>query len=131
MTFENGCTLVVAPPQSVFGIATQSCCIRCPGDGDDPADIPLPPCESDDPPEYCDEAGSCFDKDLSGDTPEATLDEEIIRGLEEAGALEDLWELSNPNDNDQSNRQERGGWIVRSDDGSYDVVAFDEVASDP
>ena len=27
---------MVAPPQSVFGIATQSCCIRCPDEGDDP-----------------------------------------------------------------------------------------------
>jgi hypothetical protein len=97
---------------------------------DEPEEEFEPPCESDNPPEYCDEAGSCYDKDLSGETPEARLDEEIIRGLEDSGELDELWALSNPNDEDQSNRQERGGWIVRSDDGSYRVVSYDEVSSD-
>jgi len=33
---SEDCILAVNPSQSVFGIATQSCCIRCPDEGDDP-----------------------------------------------------------------------------------------------
>ena len=33
---SEDCVLAVNPSQSVFGIATQSCCIRCPDEGDDP-----------------------------------------------------------------------------------------------
>jgi len=82
------------------------------------------PCESANPPDYCDEAGSCYDKNISNEN-----DRNIIRGLEDNGELNELWKKSNPNVSDQSKREERGGWVV-STDGGYKVVEFHEVEND-
>lgn len=40
-----------------------------------------------------------------------------------------MWEKSNADASDQSKREERGGWIVSTDDGGYKLVEFDEVQS--
>jgi len=89
-------------------------------------DVPEDPCDSTatNPPAYCDEAGSCFDRNISDEN-----DRDIIRGLEDNGELNELWKKSNPNASDQSQREERGGWIV-STDGGYDLVEFHEVEND-
>lgn len=101
-----------------------------PGSGCVPAE-PISPCESDNPPDYCDEAGSCHGQDLSAEDSEAAQnDEEIVRGLEDSGALNELWANSNADAEDQSARREQGGWVVADDDGSYHVVPFDEVEND-
>jgi hypothetical protein len=83
------------------------------------------PCESANPPDYCDEAGSCYDKSI-----EDQYDRQVIRALENEGTLNNLWQKGNPEANDQSERRERGGWIVQNDDGSYDLVEFHEAESD-
>ncbi len=82
------------------------------------------PCESDNPPDYCDEAGSCYDRTIANEN-----DRNIIQGLEDNGELNELWKKSNPNVSDQSKREERGGWIV-STDGGYKLVEFHEAESD-
>ena len=94
------------------------------GGSSDPDPEPDNPCESDNPPDYCDEAGSCYDKSIDNEN-----DRKIIRGLEDQGVLKDLWEKSNADASDQSKREERGGWIVSTDDGGYKLVEFDEVQS--
>jgi len=82
------------------------------------------PCEGPNPPDYCDEAGSCFDKSI-----EDQDDQQVIRDLENQGVLNELWQKSNADADDQSQREERGGWIVQNDDESYDLVEFHEVQS--
>jgi len=81
------------------------------------------PCESDNPPDYCDEAGSCFDQTISNEN-----DRKIIRGLEANGELKELWEKSNASAADQSKREERGGWVVSNESG-YEIVEFHEAES--
>ena len=95
------------------------------GFGDSGPDPEINPCESADPPEYCDAAGSCFDADIADSNDEA-----VIEDLEDKGILSELWKKSNADASDQSEREERGGWIVQEDDGSYGLVEFHEVQSD-
>jgi len=62
------------------------------------------PCESANPPDYCDEAGSCYDKNIGNNEHDA-----ILTGLEEDGALNESWQRSeNLGDNIES-----GQWIIR------------------
>jgi len=94
------------------------------GGSSDPDPEPDDPCESDNPPDYCDEAGSCYDSNIGDE-----YDRKIIRGLEKEGVLNSLWKKSNADATDQSQREERGGWIVSTDDG-YQLVEFHEVEND-
>ena len=73
----------------------------CPGDDD-----PVNPCESEDPPEYCDEAGSCHDADIENEEHRA-----LILAAEDQGTLHALAEASNWDAAWQGNRQERVGVI--------------------
>jgi hypothetical protein len=88
------------------------------------SDVNLDPCELDNPPDYCDEAGSCYDQNF-----ENKYDQAIIQALESKGALNELWKKSNADAADQSKREERGGWIVSTDDG-YKLVEFHEAEDD-
>ena len=56
----------------------------CPGDDD-----PENPCESEDPPAYCDEAGSCFDADIQNEEHH-----DILKALESSGHLSAMWDRS-------------------------------------
>ncbi len=91
---------------------------------DDPVFIENP-CDRPDPPAYCSESGSCFDKTIADE-----YDRALIRSLEDKGILTELWQKSNADASDQSQREERGGWIVQQDDGSYDLVEYHEVEND-
>lgn len=107
------------------GGATGQLCESGGGAVEPEADTIRSPCRTaDNPPDYCDEAGSCFGKDFENE-----LDGAIIRALEEKGALKELWKKSNADAADQSKREERGGWIV-STDGGYKLVEFHEAESD-
>lgn len=93
------------------------------GTASPPSDLNVNPCDLNNPPDYCDEAGSCFDKTITNENDRA-----IILALETKGALNSLWKKSNADAADQSKREERGGWIVSTDDG-YKLVEFGEVQS--
>jgi len=75
--------------------------------------VPVNPCERDDPPDYCDEAGSCYDKDI-GDSKH----EQMLEDMESQRMLDALWEDSDFN-RAQRNRKEQGGFLVPNgyDDG--------------
>lgn len=79
---------------------------------------PEPPCESDNPPEHCDEAGSCFDAEIEDEEAAA-----IFRDLEAASVLGNLRDNSNFDAPLQSARLEQGGWIVETADG-YGLEPF-------
>ena len=75
--------------------------------------VPVNPCERDDPPDYCDQAGSCYDKSIGNATHE-----QMLEAMEDQGALNELWNDSNA-DQSQSERKEQGGFLVPNgyDDG--------------
>jgi len=57
----------------------------CPGEDDDPEN----PCEREDPPAYCGEAGSCFDADIQNDEHR-----NVLEVMENNGILMDMWNRS-------------------------------------
>ncbi len=84
-----------------------------------PTDEPDPggnPCESDNPPDYCDEAGSCYDQSIDN-----SKHRKMLRAAERSGALLSLWVQSDPNKN-PSDRKERVGVILQRN-GKF--VAYD------
>lgn len=116
-----------SPPDEDGGSDESECTDRRdlnpePGSGCEPMD----PCESDNPPEHCDDEEDditpCSEVEF-----EDEVDGELIRALEDKGILEDLWDKSNL-DQAQRNREERGGWITL-EDGEYELVEFHEAYS--
>ncbi|WP_141491559.1 hypothetical protein [Longimonas halophila] len=89
---------------------------------------PVAPCESDAPPEYCDDEEDDITPCSEVEFDNATH-AEVMETLDELGILEELWEASNPDAADQSERREQGGWIVE-EDGSYEFVPYDELSDD-
>lgn len=86
-------------------------CFNPPGGGGEPVHDTTTietenPCESASPPDYCDEAGSCFDRSIGNSTHE-----KIMEHLENQGALNQLWTDSNFNQS-ESSRLEQGGFLV-------------------
>ena len=64
------------------------------------------PCEGPNPPDYCDEAGSCFDANIANDNHE-----DVLETLENQGALNQIWTDSNF-DQSEVNRVEQGGFLT-------------------
>lgn len=64
------------------------------------------PCDQPNPPDYCSEAGSCFDANIGN-----AVHETILKVIEDQGALNQLWTDSNF-DQSESNRLEQGGFLV-------------------
>ncbi len=107
-------------------------CYNPPGGGGDPVPPPTydttttvvdSPCDMPNPPDYCDEAGSCFDKNISNPTHEA-----VLESMENEGALMETWNDSHPEATDQDLRKERNGFVTL-DNGDYGFVRFEEVGN--
>jgi len=90
------------------------------GGSSDPDPEPDDPCESDNPPDYCDEAGSCYDSNIGDEGHNS-----VLRGLEENGALSDRWSDTNAGASDQDERAERNSFIIQ-EDGEYRTEPFSE-----
>jgi len=82
--------------------------------------VPVNPCERDDPPDYCDQAGSCYDSNVGNEGHNS-----VLRGLEENGALSDRWSDTNAGARDQDERAERNSFIIR-ENGNYRTEPFSE-----
>ena len=82
---------------------------------------PEPPCESDDPPEYCDEAGSCFDAEIGNEEHKS-----ILEAMEAQDSLNNLWEDTNFGQS-EVNRLEQGGFQVPN--GYDDGYTFQRIPS--
>lgn len=92
----------------------QDLCYSPPGGGSEPVYDTTTvatenPCEGANPPDYCDEAGSCFDAEDIDDP----LDREILEALENRSILTTLRDESNFGASNIEDRLEQGGWIVR------------------
>ncbi len=105
-------------------------CYNPPGGGGDPVPPPTydttttvvdSPCDMPNPPAYCDEAGSCFDKNIGNPTHEA-----VLESMENEGELVETWQDSHPNAPDQNLRKERNGFVT-NDNGDYGFVRFEAV----
>jgi hypothetical protein len=80
-----------------------------------------PPCESDDPPEYCDEAGSCFDAAIENEEHKS-----ILEAIEAQESLNNLWEDTNFGQS-EVNRFEQGGFQIPN--GYDDGYTFQRILS--
>ena len=83
---------------------------------------PEPPCESDNPPEWCDEAGSCFDAEIENEDHRA-----LLEAAERQELLSTLAEDSNWDSSWQGAREERVGVIRPLGDG-YNAYPLPEAA---
>ena len=83
---------------------------------------PEPPCESDDPPEYCDEAGSCFDAEIGNEKHRA-----LLEAAESQEVLSTLAEDSNWDSSWQGSRRERVG-VVRPLGDGFNAYPLPEAA---
>lgn len=66
-----------------------------------------PPCDSDDPPDYCDENGSCFDKYIGNPTYER-----LLEAAEASGQLREIWQNSQPDEPWAGDRVEQMGLVT-------------------
>jgi hypothetical protein len=91
------------------------------GGGAGPTDDPAPtnPCLSlRNRPDYCDEAGSCFDANIGNDQYKS-----VLTTLEAKGTITDRWEDTNADAGDQDKRAEKNSFIIQ-ENGSYRAEPF-------